>query len=194
MLCLWHGIPSTIPCLPLTALGLLPRMSCWVTSTHCPIQQRVTLTSQYTLESSPALRKFKGKMGNSPCDGQKNYSISSAHYFQVTTGQVSGSQGEGTSYLRDPSKGELSWKRESPQIVTDWTHCASPQVVTEMMLSLPSRLLGSGGTGWRKDNKSLFHNAFFQVEDRPPCWNRSWRSDESRSKNPGWSCLIWKGS
>lgn len=64
-----------------------------------------TLHSQCKCASSPTLIKFKGKMGDSHSDG---------YNFQIGIANISKAQREGTSYLRNPSKGDVFRKREIP--------------------------------------------------------------------------------
>lgn len=102
-------------------------LTLWESFPGCPVgyvhplpNSATSNPSLHTCESSPALIKFKVTWATPPppATDRKNYPISSGHYFQIRLNAISRSQGEGTSDLRNPSKGGFSWTRDIPQIFT----------------------------------------------------------------------------
>ena len=111
-------------------------------------------------------------MHNSPYrqkEKKKKDSISPGHYSQIRSDKVSAPPGEGTSYLRNPFKGEVFLKKaKSTDIPHLNTLCQSPSG-DRSRWPCPQGSQSPANKADLKNNKSLFPNAFFKVKDRPPC-------------------------
>lgn len=175
-LCLWPGMPSTMPCLPLMLWEFYPACSV----RFCTPTAQFSKSSPYFLDPYMKILQLScvqsQKCTTLPIDRRKKKGFHfSGHYSQIRSDKVSAPPGEGTLCLRNPFKGSFPEKgkvhRYSPS-----EHTVPVPKWWQVTLALPSRLSKSSEQGWpQKQQVSVSQCFFFKVKDRPPCRNRSWR-------------------